>query len=720
MTPISIQHYRTFAYFDCINNPEAIIDRAVELGLSGIAITDHEALCAHAKCNFHAEKYPDFTVALGNEIYLTDDREKGQKYYHFILIAKNKEGYIQLRKLSSNSWLNVYSDRGYERVPTLKSELEAIIKENPGNLIGTTACLGGELSTLVLRLCQLENAHADLEMILETKQEIEKFILFCKDLFHNDFYIEVAPGCSEEQVIVNKRLKDIAAYYGIKIVIGTDAHFMKKDDRYVHKAYLNSREGEREVDAFYEFSYLQTNDEIYENLGKSFEKEFIDELFSNSEEINSKITKYSLRHKQKIPKVTVKNYPKSLAHFGVNNSFRDELDNNYPTIHSLLLSDEIQERYWVNEVLNGLMNMGKFNDDKYLVRVEEEASVIKFIGEQLEDCLFAYFNTLQHYINLFWECESIVGPGRGSATGYLSNYCMGITQLDPMRWSLPEWRFLNRERAELPDIDIDLAPSARPLIFSKIREERGELGLVQVSTFKTETTKSAILTACRGYRSEEYPSGIDVDVAQYISSLIEQERGFIFSLKDTIYGNPEKDRKPNKTFIKEVSAYPGLLDIMLSIEGIICGRSSHASGVILYDDTLYETSAIMRTPSGDLVTQFDLHEAEACGDTKYDFLVTEVCDKLIQAMKMLQTYKEIPDNLSIREVYNQYLHPEKLDLSDQRIWDAIGNGEVLDIFQFCTGVGLAIAKKLKPQNILEMTAASAISNIVAIHFTTDQ
>ena len=437
---------------DSINNPEALIDRAVELGLSGIAITDHEALCAHAKCNFHAEKYPDFTVALGNEIYLTDDRERGQKYYHFILIAKNKEGYIQLRKLSSNSWLNAYSDRGYERVPTLKSELEAIIKENPGNLIGTTACLGGELSTLVLRLCQLENAHADLGMILETKQEIEKFILFCQDLFHDDFYIEVAPGCSEEQVTVNKRLKDIAAYYGIKIVIGTDAHFMKKDDRYVHKAYLNSREGEREVDAFYEFSYLQTNDEIYENLGKSFEKEFIDELFSNSEEINSKITNYSLRHKQKIPKVSVKNYPKSLAHFGVNNGLRDELDNNYPTIHSLLLSDEIQERYWINEVLNGLMNMGKFSNDKYLARIEEEASVIKFIGEQLEDCLFAYFNTLQHYINLFWECGSIVGPGRGSATGYLSNYCMGITQLDPMRWNLPEWRFLNRERAELPSL----------------------------------------------------------------------------------------------------------------------------------------------------------------------------------------------------------------------------------------------------------------------------
>ena len=698
---------------DCINNPEAIIDKAVEMGLSGIAITDHEALCAHAKCNFHSEKYPDFTVALGNEIYLTETREKGQKYYHFILIAKNKEGYIQLRELSSNSWLNAYSDRGYERVPTLKQELKDIVLKNPGNLIATSACLGGELSTLVLRLCQLESSHADFETIIGVKREIEDFIKFCLELFKDDFYIEVAPGCSEEQVTVNKRLKEIAAYYGVKIVIGSDAHFMQKTDRYVHKAYLNSREGEREVDAFYEYSYLQTNEEIYEHLSKSFDKNYIDELIINSEEINSKITSYSLRHKQKIPKVSVKNYPQSLAHFGVNNGLRDDLGSNYPTIHSLLLSDEIQERYWINEVLDGLMNMGKFNDDKYLARIEEEANVIKFIGEQLEDCLFAYFNTLQHYINLFWECGSIVGPGRGSATGYLSNYCLGITQLDPIRWSLPEWRFLNRERAELPDIDIDLAPSVRPSIFEKIREERGELGLIQVSAFKTESTKSAILTSCRGYRSEEYPSGIDVDVAQYISSLIEQERGFIYSLSDTIYGNKEKGRKPNKTFLKEVSNYPGLLDIMISIEGIICGRSSHASGVILYDDNIYETSAIMRTPSGDLVTQFDLHDAEAAGDTKYDFLVTEISDKLIQAVKMLQTYNELPQDKNLREIYNEYFHPEVLNLEDKKIWEAVGNGEVLDIFQFCTGVGLAIAKKLKPQNITQMMAASAMMRLMS-------
>lgn len=160
----------------------------------------------------------------------------------------------------------------------------------------------------------------------------------------------------------------------------------------------------------------------------------------------------------------------------------------------------------------------------YIDRICVEADIIQDIGKKLDDCLFAYFNTFQHYINLFWECGSIVGPGRGSATGFLSNYLLGITQLDPIRWDLPYWRFLNKERAELPDIDIDLAPSKRPLIFEKIREERGEFGVVQVVTFGTEATKSAIQTACRGYRSEEYPNGIDVDIAQYMSSLIPQER----------------------------------------------------------------------------------------------------------------------------------------------------------------------------------------------------
>ena len=264
----------------------------------------------------------------------------------------------------------------------------------------------------------------------------------------------------------------------------------------------------------------------------------------------------------------------------------------------------------------------------------------------------------------------------------------------------------------MPDIDIDLAPSKRPEIFRRIRQERGELGLIQVGTFGTEGTKSAILTACRGYRSEDFPDGIDVDQAQYMSSLIPQERGFLWSIDDVVNGNESKDRKPVTAFIREVNQYPGLLNIIKSIDGLVNKCSSHASGVILYGDDPFDTAAFMRTPSGDLITCYDLHKAEAAGDTKYDFLVTEISDKIIKCFELLVADKVIPD-LSLRELYNKYIHPEVMDTTDKRIWDHLAAGDVLDVFQFSTGVGLAIAKKLKPQNPMEMTAANAMMRLMS-------
>ena len=148
--------YSNIRLLDCIIQPKKLIDKAIEMGLSGIAITDHECLSAHMEVNQYAkqikEKYPDFTIALGNEIYLVDERVSGQKYYHFILIAKDEIGHKALRELSTIAWQNSYVDRKMERVPTTKSELEQIINKYPGHLIATTACLGGELSTSLLQM----------------------------------------------------------------------------------------------------------------------------------------------------------------------------------------------------------------------------------------------------------------------------------------------------------------------------------------------------------------------------------------------------------------------------------------------------------------------------------------------------------------------------------------------------------------------------------------
>ena len=686
---------------DCINKPEKLINYAQKIGLSGIAITDHEILSSGVRVNKIAKELKDtnFKVALGNEIYLTETRDKGQKYYHFILIAKDNIGYTLMKELSTTAWLNGYMDN-MERVPTLKSELRELInKYGKGHLIATTACLGGELSTLTLELCKREevkdvaNAHIYHNRIITFMQEMI-------DLFGSDFYIECAPGRSEEQLIVNNRLKPIADAFGVKMVIGTDAHYLSKIDKYVHASFLNSRDEDRETEDFYAYSYLQTEEEIKENLkGTILEFEY-DNMVKNSYEIYNKIEFFDLEKDQRIPEF------KGLKDYSKKNFLLSQ-----KTLSELFMSDDIRERYWINECYNALIDKGLLTEE-YLDRLEIEADVIKYIGKQKNACLFQYFNTFQHYIDLFWECGSIVGPGRGSATGFLSDYLLGITQLNPIRWNLQYWRFLNKERVEYPDIDIDLAPSKRAEIFRRIREERGELGLAQVCTWKTEGTKSAILTACRGYRSEDYQQGIDSDDARYMSSLIPQERGFLWSLNDVINGNEEKDRKPVKSFINEVNKYPGLLEIIQGIEGLISGRGEHASGVILYGDNPYETAAFMRAPNGDIITQFDLHDAEYAGDTKYDFLLTETTDKLIKCLDLLVEYKQIEKD-TLRNLYNKYLHPEVIDTNDNRIWDALASGKVLDVFQFNSGVGLTIAKKVKPQTPIEMSAASAIMRLMS-------
>lgn len=605
----SHSQYSNIRLLDSINRPKDLILKAYELGLSGICLTDHECLCGAVEWLKLEEelkekqKIPNnFKCGIGNEIYLVDERKSKQDYYHFILIAKDTIGFRQLCELSSKSWYNSYHDRGIERVPTLKNELKTIITKNPGHIIATTACIGGEAGKTLLRLKSAERIN-NQEAIAAERNNLNNFINFCQNLFKEDFYIEVAPGTSKEQIYVNKRLVGIAKAFNIKMIYGTDAHYLTKNDRYIHKAYLNSKEGDREVDSFYEFAHLMDNNEAFEYLSKSdYDEKFFIELCNNSMEIYNKIQSYNIFRNPIIPEVKVKNYPK-----------KENFLNKYSTLTNLFNSDNVQERYWINQCWDKMCELGWNIRENYIQRLETEADIIKTIGEKLGNCIFEYFNTFQHFIDLFWECGSIVGPGRGSSVCYLSNKLLGITQLDPIEWNLAEWRFLNKERTELPDIDCDLAPSKRPLILKKIREERGELKVLQVATFGTEGTKSAILTACRGYRSEEYPDGIDNDTAQYIASLIPQERGFLWSLDDVTKGDPEKGRKPINTFNEEINKYPGLLNIIYGIDGLVNKRSQHASGVILYNNDPWETGAIMRSPNGDLTTQFSLHHAELMG-----------------------------------------------------------------------------------------------------------
>lgn len=438
--------YSNIRLLDSINRIPNMIQTAANLGMHGLALTDHECLCGHLKWlqtekKLKADgKIPEyFKAALGNEIYLVNDRTNIEKYWHYILIAKNNEGHRALRELSSTAWINGFNSKGLMRVPTEKKELETILNKYPNSLIATSACLGSYLDGLVLRLIEAEKKQ-DNDLIYELKVKIDEEMKWNISMFGDDFYVEVAAGTSKDQIKFNQRIGIIAKAYGRKIVIGSDAHYAVAADRPLHKAYLNSKEGEREVDEFYYDAHMMDNDEAYGNLKVAFTEEEFKSMCQASMEIYDKIEGYELERKPIIPQVKVKEYKK----------YTDLSLKKFPTLFELRQSDNVQERYWVNQCLGALKLKGLDNEE-YLNRLETEARIIKIIGTKLDNCLYEYFNTFQHYIDLFWECGSIVGPGRGSSVCFLSNFLLGITQIDPIKYKLLYFRFLNEDRIELPD-----------------------------------------------------------------------------------------------------------------------------------------------------------------------------------------------------------------------------------------------------------------------------
>ena len=439
--------YSNLRLVDSTVRPRQLVDRAIELGLAGIAVTDHESLGCHVELDRiqeeYKEKYPDFKIVRGNEIYLTDTRDNGQYYYHHILLALDSVGHKMLRELSSGAWINSYFDRGMERVPTLKSEVEEVVsKYGKGHLYASAACLAGEVNHNLNLMIQAEQI-GDSKTVKECHNKIVQFVLWCKRVYGDDYFsLEVAPGRGEEQLAVNSRMGKLSQAFDVPIVIGCDTHFLRKEDRFIHKAFLNSKDGEREIDSFYAYAYLQSEGEIIENLagtGLNYE-----ELCANSMAIWDKCQYYSLAHKQQVPQVPVLEYPRE-----DDNSHRYDRKK-YPTLDYLTHSDDPQERYWINYCQEQLEKRG-LNNETYLSRLEEEADTNKVIGDKLDTCMFAYPIFLQHYIDLFWECGSTVGAGRGSACSGLNHWLLGVTQLDPVTNALPYWRYSNKERVELGD-----------------------------------------------------------------------------------------------------------------------------------------------------------------------------------------------------------------------------------------------------------------------------
>ena len=307
MYPGSLHNHTDYSNIrlrDCINKMDDLFNYAGALGHKVVALTDHESISGWVKAEKAAkklkEKYPDLKVVLGNEIYLCRNGLNAQnynreydRYFHFILLAKDLVGAKQIMEISTRAWKRSYMARGMRRVPTYYQDLFDIIGANPGHVIGSTACLGGALPTQLLRYKDTQNA--------TLKEKIGIWIEQMDNLFgHGNFFLELQPSKNKEQIYVNERLLDISGATGIPYIITTDSHYLKKEDRIVHKAYLNAQNGDREVDDFYATTYMMGTEEL-ESFFSYLSHEQLDTAYKNIEGIAQMCEEYSLEKPLRIP-----------------------------------------------------------------------------------------------------------------------------------------------------------------------------------------------------------------------------------------------------------------------------------------------------------------------------------------------------------------------------------------------------------------------------------
>lgn len=433
---------------DSINRPKELIQYAFDLGLDGIAITDHESLKAHVKASQFVQKkkelakegkedarWLDFKLIFGNEIYLCrnglykDNITKEDKFYHFILLAKDEFGHELLRRLSTRAFSHSFMRSKMRRVPTYYSDLEEIVVPNRGHLIASSACIGGFLGQKILKMRKENNDTARQEL----EEEIKEWIEYIRWIFGpQNFFLELQPSHNKEQVFVNDYLIKLAGELGVRPIITTDSHYLKKEERNIHKLFLQSKEGDREVDEFYAATYLMDEQEIHSYMDEYLPPEVIEECFANTRLIGEQIEEFWLGKPFKLPYMPSE-HDKQIANSPVFRRLPGEID--HEIWEKFIYSKEPSDRVLIHRILDKCWtDIEQFGAPKSIEEIEIELRTIWAASEKQNLVWSRYFLQVADYIEIAWnEGDTIISPARGSAASFYINYLLDIIQVNPLR-----------------------------------------------------------------------------------------------------------------------------------------------------------------------------------------------------------------------------------------------------------------------------------------------
>ncbi len=618
-----------YSLLDGSNKIKEYVARVKELGMNSAAITDHGVMYGVIDFYRRARK-EGIKPILGCEVYVapgsrfdkTPGNNNEERYYHLVLLAENQQGYQNLMKIVSKGFVD-----GYYYKPRV--DMEILEKYHEG-IIALSACLAGEVQKNLLRGMYAE--------AMETAKRYES--IFGK----NNFFLELQDHGMQEQGMVNQQLVRLSQDTGIQLVATNDVHYTYADDEKPHDILLCIQTGKK----------LADEDRMRYEGGQYYVK---------SEEEMRALFPYALEAIENTQKIADRCNVE--IEFGVTKLPKYDVPNGYTAWEYLnkLCFDGLYKKYENPE--------GELTE-----RLNFELNTIRNMG------YVDYFLIVWDFINYARTNGIMVGPGRGSAAGSIVSYCLGITNIDPIRYQLLFERFLNPERVSMPDIDIDFCYERRQEVIDYVVRKYGAENVAQIVTFGTLKAKAVIRDVGR-------VMDLPYAMCDSISKMIPTE------LNITLDGALEKNSELRELYEKDEQVRE-LIDVSKRLEGLPRHSSMHAAGVVICEKSVDEYVPLSLGSDGSVTTQFIMTTLEELGLLKMDFLGLRTLTVIRDAVQLIE------------ENTGKKLDMDRIDYNDKKVLDYIGTGRTEGVFQLESAGMKSFMKELKPQSLEDIIAGIAL------------
>ncbi len=640
---VHLHNHSHYSLLDGACTIDALIDAAAEHKMLALALTDHGVMFGAIEFYKKAKK-AGIKPIIGTEAYIVtrgtrfdkgavgQSRSNGQGrgvHHHIILLVKDYTGYKNLIKL-----VTLGHTEGFYYKPRIDLEL---LRQHREGLIALSACVSGIVST---------------HLIAGDYEEAKKTALLYKEVFEDDFYLEIQNHQLEKEKPVLEGMPRIASELGIKLVGTNDIHYVRKEHALAHNVLLLIPEASIGSPPDYTKLKYGTDDYYFKSA-----EEMIQALRSYPEAVASTL---EIAEKCNLELNLKENH---MPNFPLP---ADCLANDLDGYLELLAKQGLQRRY---KAITGEIQ----------ARLDHELGVIQRMGYS------GYFLIVQDFIKQAREMGVRVGPGRGSAAGSLVSYALRITDVDPLEYGLLFERFLNPDRVTMPDIDVDFADDKRALVIDFVKKKYGEESVSQIITFGTLLSRAVLKDVGRVL-------GVSLGTIESITKQIPVSQGRVTPLAEALETVPELKRV-RETKDEKIRQ---LIDISLVLEGLSRNASTHAAGIVIAPGPITDFVPLYKTPQTELMTQYNMKDLEAAGLLKMDFLGLRTLTVFDRALAL------------IKQNRSEEIDLDTIPLDDKETFELFSHAQTVGVFQFESSGMQEYLRKLQPNSINDLVAMNAL------------